>query len=162
MTLYLIDANVLIQAHEDYYPVDRIPQFWTWLLEMADKNIVKVPRVIFDEVTPPPGPLADWVKQKEVRDLMILGEPIARARVTYILEHGYGPELNDVEIEKIAKDPFLVAAAMAAPDRVVVTREVSKPKRQRANRKVPDICDRFDVPVITDFQLYRILKFSIP
>ncbi len=24
MTLYLLDANVLIQAHEDYYPVDRI------------------------------------------------------------------------------------------------------------------------------------------
>ncbi len=28
MTLYLVDANVLIRAHEDYYPLDRIPQFW--------------------------------------------------------------------------------------------------------------------------------------
>jgi hypothetical protein len=63
MTLYLLDANVLIQAHEDYYPVDRIPRFWAWLLEMAAQNIIKMPRVIFDEVTPPPGPLADWVAQ---------------------------------------------------------------------------------------------------
>jgi hypothetical protein len=162
MTLYLLDANALIQAHEDYYPVDRIPQFWTWLLEMAAQNIIKVPRVIFDEVMPPPGPLADWVKQKNVRDLMILSEPIARARVTHVLVHGYAPDLTDVEIEKIAKDPFLVAAALAAPDRIVVTREVSKPRRQRANRKVPDVCNVFDVPVITDFQLYRVLKFSIP
>ncbi|MEJ0015788.1 MAG: DUF4411 family protein [Acetobacteraceae bacterium] len=48
MTLYLLDANVLIQAHEDYYPVDRIPQLWAWLLQMAARNIIKVPRVIFD------------------------------------------------------------------------------------------------------------------
>ena len=29
--LFLIDANVLIRAHEDYYPIDRVPQFWRWL-----------------------------------------------------------------------------------------------------------------------------------
>ena len=34
MTLYLLDANVLIRAHEDYYPVDRIPPFWTWLIDI--------------------------------------------------------------------------------------------------------------------------------
>jgi Domain of unknown function (DUF4411) len=162
MTLYLLDANVLIRAHEDYYPVDRIPQFWNWLLEMAEKSVIKVPRVIFDEVTPPPGPLADWVKRKDVRDTMILNEPIARSLVTHVLVHGYAPDLSDVEIERIAKDPFLVAAAMAGSDRVVVTREVSKPKRQRANRKVPDICAICGVSVVTDFELYRRLKFSIP
>ena len=66
MTLYLLDTNVLIQAHEDYYPVDPIPQFWAWLLQMAAQNIIKVPRVIFDEVTRRRD-LGDWVKQKEVR-----------------------------------------------------------------------------------------------
>lgn len=162
MTLYLLDANVLIRAHEDYYPVDRIPRFWAWLLEMARNNIIKTPREIFDEVTPPPGSLADWIKQQDVRDLLVLDEPVARARVAYVLVNGYAPDLNDVDIEKLGKDPFLVAAAMAAPDRTVVTREVSKPKRQGANRKVPDVCSACGVPVITDFQLYRILKFSIP
>jgi hypothetical protein len=162
MTVYLLDANVMIRAHEDYYPIDRIPQFWAWLLERASQNVIKMPRVIFDEVTPPPGPLADWVKQKIVRDSMILNEPIIPAHVTHVLVHGYAPDLTDVEIEKIGRDPFLIAAAMAAPDRAVVTREVSKPKRQGANRKVPDVCRILGVPVITDFQLYRILNFSIP
>lgn len=32
MTVYLIDANVLIRAHGDYYPIDRIKPFWDWLL----------------------------------------------------------------------------------------------------------------------------------
>jgi len=52
MTLYLLDANVLIRAHEDYYPIDRIPQFWIWLLQKAESGAIKMPRMIFDEVIP--------------------------------------------------------------------------------------------------------------
>jgi hypothetical protein len=45
MTLYLLDANVLIPAHEDYYTIDRIPHFWEWLLEMAsDRRYSNAPR----------------------------------------------------------------------------------------------------------------------
>jgi hypothetical protein len=95
MALYLLDANVLIQAHEDYYPVDRIPQFWAWLLDMATENIIKVPQVIFDEITPPQGQLAEWAKRLAVRDLMILRGPITRALVTHVLAHGYAPDLGD-------------------------------------------------------------------
>lgn len=43
MTLYLPDANVLIRAHEDYYPIDRIPPFWDWLLEQALQSRLKMP-----------------------------------------------------------------------------------------------------------------------
>jgi hypothetical protein len=160
MTLYLLDANVLIRAHEDYYPVDRIPQYWTWLLEKATADIIKMPRRIFDEVTPPPGPFADWLKQPEVKDTLILKE--RTIGVQLVLQKGYAPDLDDVEIEKIGKDPFLIAAAMAGPDRVVVTKEVSKPKLTRANRKVPDVCNGLGVLAITDFRLYNILKFTIP
>ena len=48
MTLYLIDANVLIRAHADYYPIDRIKPFWEWLLGMAEADRVKMPREIYD------------------------------------------------------------------------------------------------------------------
>jgi hypothetical protein len=161
VTLHLLDANVIIRAHEDYYPVDRIPQFWTWLLDMAAANSIKMPRLIFNEITPSAGPLADWIKQTHVKDAVILDEPVDAARVQHVLAHGYAPDLNDVEIEEIGKDPFLVAAALAAPDRVVVTREVSKPGKIRANRRLPDVCAGLGVPVITDFALYRVLRFSI-
>ena len=29
--LYLLDANVLIDANRDYYPIHRVPEFWDWL-----------------------------------------------------------------------------------------------------------------------------------
>jgi hypothetical protein len=58
MTLYLLDANVLIRAHEDYYPVDRIPQFWAWLLTQAEAGAVKMPLQIYNEVAPSRGLLS--------------------------------------------------------------------------------------------------------
>jgi len=30
--LYLLDANVLIAANRDYYPLGRVPEFWDWLV----------------------------------------------------------------------------------------------------------------------------------
>ena len=160
MTLYLLDANVLIRAHEDYYPVDRIPQFWSWLLLEAQIGVIKMPRVIFDEVRPPPGPLADWLKLPEVKEELVLNEAITG--VNHVIEKGYAPDLNDVEIVKVGKDPFLIAAALAGPDRVVVTREVSKPTMTRANRKIPDVCATFGIVSISDFKLYNSLNFFIP
>ena len=159
MTLYLLDANVIIRAHEDYYPIDRIPQFWVWLLQQAESGIIKMPRVIFDEVTPPPGPLADWLKRTDVKEGLVLDEPTSG--VNRVIEEGYAPDLNDVEIVKVGKDPFLIAAALAGPNRVVVTREVSKSSMTRAKRKVPDVCATFGILSINDFRLYSILNFSI-
>ena len=48
--LYLLDANVLIQAHEEYYPLDRIPQFWAWLVEEAVAGHVKMPFEIHNKI----------------------------------------------------------------------------------------------------------------
>ena len=161
MTLYLLDANVLIRAHEDYYPVDRSPQFWSWMLEMADANFDKIPLQIYNEVAPSRGLLADWLRQAHVKASLTLDEPADLARVQHVLEHGYAPDLNDVEIEEIGQDPFLVAAALADTDRIVVTREVSKPSKKRAERRIPDVCAVFGIAVINDFGLYRRLDFSI-
>jgi hypothetical protein len=161
MTLYLLDANVLIRAHEDYYPLDRIPRFWDWLQEQAAAGTIKMLRQIYDEVAPSRDVLGDWLRQPEVKAVLILAEPTDSGRVRRVIEHGYAPDLDDVELEKIGRDPFLIAAAMGGPDRVVVTREVSRPSKQRANRKVPDVCETFGVTVINDFGLYRELRFRI-
>ena len=161
MTLYLLDANVLIRAHEDYYPLDRIPQFWTWLLEQATDGTIKTPRQIYDEVAPSSDMLGGWLRQAAVKAALILAEPTDIARVRHVIEHGYAPDLNDIELENIGRDPFLIAAALGAADRAVVTREVSRPSQRRANRKLPDVCAAFGLSAINDFALYRVLRFRI-
>jgi hypothetical protein len=77
----------------------------------------------------------------------------------HVLEQGYAPDLDDTEIEKIGRDPFLIAHALVG-GHTVVTVEVSSPRKQRANRKVPDVCAQFGVPCITPFALNRALKFK--
>lgn len=161
MTLHLLDADVLIRAHEDYYPVDRVAPFWAWLLQQAVAGSVKMAQQNYSEIADSRGLLAEWLNRADVKGTIVLDEQPDVAVVQRVLTHGYAPDLTDVDLEKIGRDPFLIAAALRAPDRIVVTREVSKPSKQRANRKIPDVCQTFGLPCINDFALWRKLNFSI-
>ena len=158
--LYLIDANVLIRAHEDYYPLDRVPQFWTWLEREAADGRIKMPLEIHDEIAISRGPLRDWICERHIKQALVLDEEADAELVDRVLTEGYGEDLTDSEVEQIGQDAFLIAYALAAEDRVVVTKETSSPRKQRANRKIPDVCDTFGLGRRTDFELYRALAFT--
>ena len=65
--LYLLDACVLIDANRDYYPIERVPEFWEWLLEMSNLDRIKIPQEFYEEaILPPPpkdrpDPLVEWL-----------------------------------------------------------------------------------------------------
>ena len=46
--LYLLDANVLIDADRDYYPLERVPEFWDWLVDGGVKGRVKIPLEMYE------------------------------------------------------------------------------------------------------------------
>jgi hypothetical protein len=123
---------VLIRAHEDYYGIDQVPQFWDWLLNAATNHLVKMPFEIHDEIAVSTGILKDWITTAEVKQALILDEEVNQDLVYQVLTQGYASDLSDSEIEKLGRDPFLIAYAMAQADRVVVTKEVSKPSKVRA------------------------------
>lgn len=60
--LYLLEANTLIRANADYYPIERIPQFWDWLMECGRAGRVKIPNEIADEMPAGRDDVADWLK----------------------------------------------------------------------------------------------------
>ena len=158
--LYLIDANVLIRAHEDYYPLDRVPQFWTWLEQEAMAGRINMPFEIHNEIAVSTGPLRDWICSKDIKEALVLDEEVDTDLAERVLTEGYGAHLTDSDLEKIGQDPFLIAYALAAVDRAVVTKEMPKPGARRANRKIPDVCDTLNVRWMRDFDLYRTLKFT--
>ena len=92
---------------------------------------------------------------------IVLPETTNGKTVSEVIANCYAPDLDDIELEKIGRDPFLIAAALQTAGRVVVTREVSSPRKKRANRKVPDACTISGVPSIDDFELWRRLDFRI-
>lgn len=159
---YLLDANVLIDANRDYYPIERVPEFWEWLADMGFQGLVKVPQEIYEEIVLPspirPDPLVDWLKSK--RELMVLSEDVDADLVTEVVETGYACDLTEEEVAKVGRDPFLVAHALAdRRTRIIVTTENSKPSRIRANRHLPDVCDDLRVLWIDTFELIRRLNF---
>ena len=142
--LYLPDANVLIDASRDYYPVHRVPEFWDWLAYLGEQGRVKVPQEVYEKVTEADDELANWLKGN--RGAMLLSEEVNAGLVDIVIRQGYTEDLTDDEIEQLNEDPFLIAYALAdIGQRCVVTTEQSRPSRQRANRHIPDVCDDFGV-----------------
>jgi Domain of unknown function (DUF4411) len=161
--LYLIDANSIIDAKDLYYVIDRVPEFWDWLLHHGDGGRIKIPLENFDEISPgndKDDPFYAWRKGPATAKALVLDEEVDILAVQHVLDFGYGKNLTDDELITIGKDPFLIAAAFGRNDRVVVTSEKSKPKAQRKNRKIPDVCNDLGVRWITPFQLNIELDFK--
>ncbi|WP_427792287.1 DUF4411 family protein [Brevundimonas diminuta] len=164
--MHLIDANILITAHNNYYPTNRVPEFWSWVLHHAEHNRIKMPVEMIEEVQGGTSDaekdlLYEWLQQPGVADTLRLDEEVDLDALNEILSNGYANDLNEVEIEAIGRDPFIMAYAYKDPQvRCVVTNEVRRPSAQRANRKIPDICDRFNLQSCNAFKLIRKLDFS--
>jgi Domain of unknown function (DUF4411) len=161
--LYLLDANVIITAKDSYYAMDQVPQFWEWLVHQGDSGKLKIPRELFDEVNSgndKEHPFYAWRKEKRHIDALQLAEAVDPSLVQRVLDEGYSTNLNDAELSTIGKDPFLVAYALADSSRIVVTTEVSKPSMTRQNRKLPDVCEYFNVKCFNPFQMTRALNWK--
>jgi hypothetical protein len=89
-----------------------------------------------------------------------LEEAVDAGLVRQVVSIGYAADLTDDEVEKIGRDPFLVAYALSNPHgRCIVTTEVSKPSARRQNRKIPDVCWAVNVQCCGPFTLNRSLGF---
>ncbi len=161
---YLLDANVLIDAHRDYYPIDRLPAFWVWLLEKGRRGEIRIPVEIWDEIKYGNDYLAQWCKAGNHQEIMLLEENANQTKVSYVVEQGYANDLTEDEIEKVGRDPFLISYALPAKDNKTqfVTTEVSKPNKTRANRHIPDVCTTLGIKTLNTFDLIKRLDFRSP
>ena len=159
--IYLLDANVLIDANRDYYPIDRVPEFWAWLVHQGEADSVKIPLEIYEEVKDGNDQFAQWAKADNTEAALLLGEAADPTLVSQITEQGYADDLTDDEIIKVGRDPFLMSYALTdVVNRTIVTTEVSKPGRVRLNRHIPDVCDTFGIRCRNTFEFVRELDFS--
>ncbi len=158
--LYLLDANVLIDANRDYYPIERVPEFWEWLEHHGAAGRVKIPLEIYEEVRDGKDDLASWIKTTEVTESLRYAEEVDVELVSKAVSEGYAPDLTDDEILKLGRDPFLLAYALASPSsHCIVTTEVSKPSKRRGNRRLPDVVRDFGIESCNTFEFTRRLDF---
>ncbi|TPV93792.1 MAG: DUF4411 family protein [Myxococcales bacterium FL481] len=165
--LYLVDASTLISAKNSYYPLDRVPEFWDWLVHNGSVGTLKIPIETYEEFqdkAPPSGKkddLALWADLGHVREALLLDEEIIRDHVTRITYDGYVKNPTDEDLEKMGRDPLLISYALRdTTNRCIVTNEISKPRRKHANRHIPDVCADFGIRCINIFALIQKLNFS--
>ena len=164
--LYLIDANVLMTAHNTYYPLDSVPEFWDWILDRAEAGVIKMPLEIFEEIKDggtdeEKDLLYAWVADPGTKKKLVLNEDVDPEHVKTCTNKGYAPDLTDNELEQIGRDPFLIAYAMVAlKERCVVTNEVSSPRKIRQNRRIPDVCSDLGVICCNTFAMTKALGFN--
>lgn len=157
--MHLLDAGVLITAHNTYYPIDRVPEFWNWLVYQGTRDAIKLPREIIEEVLAGEREddlLLQWLKDHKT--ILTLDANADAGIVQYVVSRGYADDLTDHEIEQVGRDPFLIAYAVEH-GHCVVTTEVSKPSKQRQNRHVPDVCKDLNVECCGPFALNKKLNF---
>lgn len=159
--LYLLDANVLIDANRDYYPLNRVPEFWDWLINMGERGLVKIPIETYGEIEVGTDELAVWAKERYVRDALKFEEEVKIELVRQVISDGYANDLDDIELSKLGKDPLLISYALVDPgSRCIVTTEKSRPKSVRSNRHVPDVCKDCGIIALHTFNLISELNFS--
>lgn len=163
--IYLLDTNILIHAKSQYYPIIRVPEFWSWLLHMGSQGRVKVVREIYSEIIKGSDELKDWVSTPEFKSSLLVPKRFQEVNLgtalQVVMNHGYQWGDDEVVLEKVKADPYLVAhALMGSGLYTVVTTEVSKPKKRQANRKIPDVCKDLGVRCINTFQMIDELDFK--
>jgi len=113
-SLYLLDANTLIDAKRDYYPIDRVPEFWDWIIYQGQQGLIKIPIEVYEEFHDTKDKdgemdvLATWASREDVKVALLLEEDVEQDLVARITYGGYLKNPSDEELEKIGRDPFLL------------------------------------------------------
>ena len=160
--LHLLDANVVIDSARGYFQLDRVPQFWTWLVDEGTAGRIAIPIEIWEEFKEGDDLLGEWARTDLVKTSLLTLEDADPELVNEVVTSGYAPDLTDDELIQLGRDPFLFAYGVADQnDRIVVTAEVSKPSRIRGRRHVPDVCVDLGVQCFGTVDLINALDFRV-
>ncbi len=151
---FLLDANVFIQAKDQYYGFQLCPGFWTSLIDQHTKGLVFSIDKIKDELKGDP-PLGRWIRDeaplkffKQTKDVNVV-KTLGDMNVWVMSNPQFTAEAK-AEFATSA-DGWLVAYAKVI-DLIVVTHEVYEPAiRKRV--KIPNVCLQFGVDCNNTFEM---------
>ena len=156
--IFVLDTNVLIEAHRRYYSLDLCPGFWECLIHFCGESRVRSIDRVRKEIREGDG-LDAWVKQAPSgffastadREVINCFQEI----MSWIQSSDqYKPEARS-SFANIA-DGWVVAYARAY-DGIVVSHEAYRPNR-KSSIPIPNICRQFSVPYEDTFSMLRALE----
>lgn len=154
--VFVLDANVFIAAHRDYYAPDLCPGFWDCLRHYGPARVRSIDRVKKEILSPPE--LVEW--RKGAGELFVSSEETSISEVfsnmmNWVLGNSQFKDKAKAEFAKAA-DGWLAAYAKVH-NAVVVTNEQPAPEAKKTV-KLPDVCKEFGVRRQDTYEMLRDLK----
>ncbi|OHB77891.1 MAG: twitching motility protein PilT [Planctomycetes bacterium RBG_16_55_9] len=157
--VYVLDANVFIEAARRYYAFDIAPSFWESLVHHAANGQIQSIDRIKKELERGKDELAEWATSQFSDAFVSTDKEDIIASYTEVMEWVYAQDqFSDAAKADFADgaDGWLVAYARSK-GHVVVTHEVLDPGIRR-KVPIPNVCNAFGVRDVDTFKMLRELK----
>ncbi|MCX5638339.1 MAG: DUF4411 family protein [Planctomycetota bacterium] len=161
-SVYVLDANVFIEAARRYYAFDLHTRFWDIINEHAENGVIESIDWVDKELEKGKGKngeedeLARWAKSYFIHAFRSTDEEDVIESYGRVMTWVQGQsQYTDAAKAEFANEPdgWLVAYALAK-GRVVVTQEVLAPDA-KSRVPIPNVCVQFDVLYIDTFAMLR-------
>lgn len=152
--MFLVDANILIEAKNRYYGFDIAPGFWVWLENAHANELVCSIEAVSDELLAGDDELSEWAQANSAffRPLDDVATGQFQPLTIWAHSQNFLPAALAAFVGNAA-DYQLVAYA-SAHNHTMVTHEQSNPAR-RNRVMIPDACAAMGVTSIGTFEMMR-------
>lgn len=166
---FLLDANVFIQPHRTYFPVQYATLFWNQMATVICRTEVGVLDVVIAELTRSEDDLSNWIQGVHEINKISIRDPQILIHYSEIMEYIHeSPVYSEHALRRWGAtdyaDPWLIAAAMSMQAEIV-TDEVSagglSERHPSGNPKIPDVSKHFRVTCITPYDFTRQMGFKL-
>ncbi|MGA2071157.1 MAG: DUF4411 family protein [Sedimentisphaerales bacterium] len=160
--MYVLDANVFIEAARRYYAFDLRSRFWDILIDRADNGVIESIDLVKKELERGKGKneeqdeLAKWANGDFSNAFRSTDEKSVIESYGTVVTWVQGqPQYTNAAKTEFANEPdgWLVAYALAK-GRVIVTQEVLKPDI-KIRVPIPNVCGPFNIRYIDTFAMLR-------
>lgn len=158
--MFVIDANVFIQAANSYYAFDLMPPFWRWVEGRLGQDLYTVTPVR-DEILKQRDELSNWFKELDDPAWVLeVDDEKTQLEFKLITQHCVNNGYKTTAVQKFLSgaDPWIVARAKR-DGWAVITQELPDPKTKK-RVKIPDVCVNLGVSQMMVFEMLRKLGFS--
>ncbi len=151
--VYLLDANVFIEAKNRYYGFDFCPAFWDWLIQKNDEQIVFSIEAVYKELTEGNDDLSTWAKSYK-NTFFLSPDNSTLAQFTTVSTWAMSQDYQQTAINEFFSvgDYFLVSHALGNQMTVVIH---ERPSNSRKKIKIPNACQDLGVQFTNPFEMLR-------
>ena len=157
--VYLLDANIFIQAKNLHYGMDFVLLFGTGLIKNNSKQKLFSIEKVCDELKAVEDNLSKWAKERGTQFFLKPDESVLTALVEvshWINEQDYEEGAKNIFLQ--GADYYLIAHAKSKKYTVVTHEAIAKTKKKI---KIPNVCIGLQIKYMTVYEMLRKEKSSV-